>query len=302
MNHHGRIVARTPDGAPTLFVGTVTDITERTQAEMLRQEQERELHCRQAQRMELVGQLAGGVAHEFNNMLQVILGYGRLALAASPPQSDCHEDIQEVVSAAERAAALTQQLLSFSRRQQFRPRKVEPNAVVAEIAKMLQPIIGDYIEVAVDRRENLEAVWADPGELQQVLLNLCLNARDAMPSGGRLKVGADRCELTEPFPDPRYAAQPGAYVVFTVEDTGCGLSDEVRKRMFEPFFTTKEVGKGTGLGLSMVYNMIQDHQGAIRVKSEPGRGTSFEIYLPVAAAQNEPASGDDDALLEALAV
>ncbi len=279
---HCRIVERDAGGRPTLVVGTVTDITERKQAELLRQTQERELHRRQAHRMELVGQLAGGIAHEFNNLLQGILGYGRLALAQTQADSACHSDIQEVIEAAERTARLTRQLLGFSRRQVLQPQEVDPNAAVAELVKMVRPLIGEHIELEVHCGPDLGTVWADPSELQQVLLNLCLNARDAMPSGGRLTVEIDQGVFSEPMVDANFVAKPGAYLVFTVSDTGCGMSDEVRQRMFEPFFTTKEVGKGTGLGLAMVYGVVQDHHGVIRVESEVGRGTSFHVYLPVA--------------------
>jgi two-component system, cell cycle sensor histidine kinase and response regulator CckA len=286
---HGRIVARDEGGHPTLVVGTVTDITERKQIELLRQAQERELHRRQAHRMELVGQLAGGIAHEFNNLLQGILGYSRLALAAAPPEGNCHDDLQEVISAAERAARLTRQLLGFSRRQLIQPQKVDPNTAVADLVKMVRPLIGEHIALETDCGRDVGAVWADPSELQQVLLNLCLNARDAMPGGGRLTIHTDRRVLTEPFADANFVAQPGAYVVFTVADTGCGMDEEVRARIFEPFFTTKEVGKGTGLGLAMVYGVVQDHHGAIRVESEIGRGASFQIYLPVADSRGDRA-------------
>ena len=287
LSSHGRIVARDNAGHPILVVGTVTDITERKQAETLRQEHERELNRRQAHRMEIVGQLAGGISHEFNNLLQVVLGYTRLAIAESSDETSCRECMQEVLTAAERASRLTQQLLSFSRRRPFVPQNVDPNAAVADMVKLMHPVLGGQIDLEVEFGSGLESVWADPNELGQVLLNLCLNARDAMPAGGRLKVRTDRCVLAEPFPDSRFAVQPGSYVVFTVADTGCGLSDDVRKRMFEPFFTTKEVGKGTGLGLSMVYGVVQEHQGAIRVESELGRGTSFHVYLPAASLENK---------------
>ena len=246
------------------------------------QEQPCVLHRRQAHRMELVGRLAGGIAHEFNNLLQAILGYGKLAIDGLSPDSQPYDDLQEVLVAAERATRLTRQLLGFSRRQSLQPSLVDPNKSVDELVKMVRPLIGEHIALEVDCGASLDPVWADPGELQQVLLNLCLNARDAMPSGGRLSIQTERVVLTEPFPDGQFGTAPGAYVTFVISDTGCGLSSEVRKHLFEPYFTTKGVGEGTGLGLAMVLGVLKDHHGAIAVTSELGKGASFRVYLPIA--------------------
>ena len=245
------------------------------------QKQQRELHRRQAHRMELVGRLAGGIAHEFNNLLQAILGYGKLAIEGLSPDSQRDDDLQEVLTAAERATRLTRQLLGFSRSQSLQPSHVDPNKAVDELVKMVRPLIGEHIALEVRPGVDLDPVWADPGELQQVLLNLCLNARDAMPSGGRLLIETERVVLAEPFPDRRFGAAPGAYVTFAISDTGCGLSDEVREHLFEPFFSTKGAEKGTGLGLPMVFGVVQDHHGAVMVKSESARAHHSTSICPL---------------------
>ena len=235
---------------------------------------------REAQKLEAVGLLAGGIAHEFNNLLQVIGGYAACASEGLSPQEPRYKDLQQVCTAADRAAALTRQLLGFSRRRTLQPENVDPNHLVADLAQMLRPLVGGRISVETVLREDIGTVYADPGELQQALLNLCLNARDAMPSGGKLLLSADTVILREAFWEPRFQIEPGRYVVFGVTDTGQGISAEVQKHIFEPFFTTKEVGKGTGLGLAMVYGVVQQHKGAIHVYSEPGKGAAFKVYLP----------------------
>ncbi len=274
------------DGEEGAFlIGIGIDLTEqRKAADVLRKNAE---ELRQAHKMEAVGQLAGGIAHEFNNLLQAIGGYANCAMEGLSPQEQRYQDLREILKAADRAAALTRQLLGFSRRHVLRPADLDPNQVVADLAKMLRPIIGEHISLEMALAGDAGTVHADPGELQQALLNLCLNARDAMPNGGALQLKTRIVTLSEPSWDPRFQIEPGRYVVFTITDTGCGMSAEVQRHLFEPFFTTKEVGKGTGLGLPMVYGVVQQHKGAIHVYSEPGRGTTFKVYLPVGGQESE---------------
>ena len=244
---------------------------------------EKDEQLRHAQRMELTGTLAGGVAHEFNNLLQVMNGYTQYALEAVAPSSDVSRDLEEVLKATNKAASLTSQLLSFSRRQPLRMATVNPQEVLDDLVKLLKPIIGDHIQLEVHTADELGPVRGDPAQLHQALVNLCVNARDAMPNGGRLTIRAEhrmmpnRRELGfSPAPD----VKPGLYVVITVSDTGCGMPADVMRRIFDPFFTTKQVGKGTGLGLSMALGTIQEHDGVIDVRSEPGKGSSFSVFLP----------------------
>ncbi len=260
------------------YEGLVEDITERKLAE--ENVSKKDAQLREAQKLEAVGLLAGGVAHEFNNLLQVISGYTTCAMEDLSPQEQRYKDLQQVRAATNRAATLTRQLLGFSRRRALQPDKVDPSQLVAGLTEMLRPLVGDRISVEVALRDDIGTVYADPGELQQALLNLCLNARDAMPSGGTLLLNTDSVVLSEAFWEPRFHIEPGRYVVFGVTDTGQGISAEVQRHIFEPFFTTKEVGKGTGLGLAMVYGVVQQHKGAIHVYSEPGKGTTFKVYLP----------------------
>ena len=239
--------------------------------------------------MEAVGRLAGGVAHDFNNLLTVISGYSELALSrVSDEQSrseskDMREDLEEIKSAAGRAASLTQQLLAFSRQQVVRPGKLDLNEIVAEIEKMLDRLIGEDIALVVKLDAAVGAVVADAGQLEQVILNLAVNGRDAMPGGGTLTIETADVELEEALDSEHGRAEPGRYVRLVVTDDGSGMDAETRARVFEPFYTTKELGKGTGLGLSTVYGILEQSGGHVRINSVPGRGTSFEIYLPECA-------------------
>jgi CheY-like chemotaxis protein len=247
---------------------------------------------REVQKLEAVGLLAGGIAHEFNNLLQVIGGYATCASEGLSPQEQRYKDLQQVRLAADRAATLTRQLLGFSRRRILQLDNVDPNQLVGDLAQMLRPLMGDRISVEVVLGKDIGIVYADPGELQGALLNLCLNARDAMPSGGKLLLRTDTVVLSEAFCRTaenlaRFQIEPGRYVVFDVTDTGQGISAEVQQHIFEPFFTTKEVGKGSGLGLAMVYGVVQQHKGAIHVYSEPGKGTTFKVYLPSGGKNRE---------------
>ena len=251
---------------------------------------------RQAQKMEAVGRLAGGVAHDFNNLLMVMRGYTELMLGRLGANDPLRRNAEEIQKAADRATSLTQQLLAFSRKQVMQPRVFDLNAVVAETEKMLHRLIGEDIELATILGAELGRVKADPGQIEQVLLNLAVNARDAMPQGGQLVLETANVELTQAFARQHPGVTPGPHVLLAMSDTGTGMDEETQARIFEPFFTTKEKGKGTGLGLATVYGIVKQSGGYIWVHSEAGQGTTFEIYLPrveetVAADQEEqPAS------------
>ncbi|MBI5141469.1 MAG: response regulator [Nitrospirae bacterium] len=235
---------------------------------------------RQAQKMESIGRLAGGVAHDFNNVLSGIMGYGELALMRLADDHPARRDIQMVIEAGEKAAVLTQQLLAFSRKQVLEMKVIDINAVVDRMSKMLSRMIGEDIslEVAIGSAES--RIRADAGQVEQVVMNLAVNARDAMPSGGRLRIETADAEIDEFYADRQEGIKPGRYVVLTISDSGEGMTKDVREKIFEPFFTTKEIGKGTGLGLATVYGIIKQHHGHIHVYSEPGHGTTFKIYFP----------------------
>ena len=245
-----------------------------------RELENRDHQLRQSQKMEAVGTLAGGVAHEFNNLLQAIQGYTRFALESLNPEQDAWKDLQQVLAAGDRASALTKQLLGFSRREVLQLVDIEPNELVRSLMKMIRPLIGEHIKVQLQLDEKAGRIHGDPGHLQQLLMNLSVNARDAMPEGGQLTIKTEDVLLTDAYCEYNRDLAPGRYILFTVADTGCGMPAEVKDHIFEPFFTTKEVGKGTGLGLSMVYGLVQQHKGSIHVYSEPEFGTTFRIYLP----------------------
>ncbi|HPQ70898.1 MAG TPA: PAS domain S-box protein [bacterium] len=238
----------------------------------------------QSQKMEAIGQLAGGVAHDFNNLLQVILGYGELALEESRGRKVVNE-LREVMKASENAKTLVRQLLAFSRKQVLDTIDLNLGDVVNDLAKMIQRVIGENISFNIMSESGLKLIHADRGQLEQILLNLCVNARDAMPDGGTLTIETRNTELDEEFCLANPWARPGRYVVLSVTDTGCGMDEETQRHIFEPFFTTKKLGKGTGLGLSTVFGIIRQHNGMIHVYSEPGHGTTFRIYLPMIDAQ-----------------
>ncbi|HUY33400.1 MAG TPA: response regulator [Pirellulales bacterium] len=268
-------------GTPYRFAGALTDITQRKQMDAELAQRDEQL--RQSQKLEAVGLLAGGVAHEFNNLLQAIRGYTQFAMRDLPPDEQRFQDLEQVLQAAGRAATLTRQLLGFSRKEALRRVHVDPRQVVTDLVKMIKPLIGEHIEITTKVPREVGTLCADAGLLQQMLMNLCINARDAMPSGGRLTLSVKHVELSERYCALHTGVKRGPHVVFSLADTGCGMTPEVRNRIFEPFFTTKEVGRGTGLGLSMVYGIVQQHEGTINVYSEPGAGTTFKIYMPLVA-------------------
>jgi len=243
-----------------------------------------------SQRMEAVGRLAGGVAHDFNNILTAISGYADLLLADLPESDDRRRDVEEIHQAAQRAASLTQQLLAFSRRQVLKPKVIDLNALVRNTEKMLRRLIGEDILFASVLHPRLGNVRADPGQLEQVIVNLAVNSRDAMPDGGRLTIETRNVELDDSYAADHPTVKPGGYVLLAVSDTGVGMDEETKARIFEPFFTTKVRGKGTGLGLATVYGIVQQTGGHISTYSEPGKGTTMRVYLP---RVNEPADPID---------
>ena len=247
-----------------------------------------EAQLRQSQKMEAIGQLAGGIAHDFNNLLAVITSYSELLIETFPTTDERRDDLLEIRRAAERATALTRQLLAFSRRQVLQPTVVDLNAAVRELERMLRRTIGSDIEFEAALDGTLGRVQVDPGQLDQILINLAVNARDAMPSGGRLRFETANVTLTATDTRENPGMTPGDYVALYVSDTGVGMDAETRARAFEPFFTTKEAGKGTGLGLSTVFGIARQSGGYVTVTSALGQGTTFQVYLPRLIGDGEP--------------
>jgi PAS domain S-box-containing protein len=260
-----------PDGTTRQVLGVATDITERKHLEE---------QFRQAHKMEAVGRLAGGVAHDFNNVLTIIRAQTEFLLADLAGDDLRRADVLEIQEAADRATAFTRQLLAFSRRQLLQPEVLELNGVIAGMEMMVRRLVGEDVVLLTKLHPDLPRISADPGQLQQVVLNLAVNARDAMPRGGTLLIETAQVELDEHYPRQHPTAKPGVHVVLAVTDTGCGMDPATRSRVFEPFFTTKEQGKGTGLGLSTVYGIVKQSGGHIWVYSEVGRGTTFKLYFP----------------------
>jgi two-component system, cell cycle sensor histidine kinase and response regulator CckA len=248
-----------------------------------------EAQFRQAQKMEAIGQLAGGVAHDFNNLLTVIAGYTQLSMARIQEGDPLHNDLDQVLRAARRASALTRQLLAFSRKQAMQMKSLDLNSIVSELEKMLRRLIGEDVLLKTVLAPDLGKIEADSGQIEQAIMNLVVNARDAMPAGGKLTIETSNLDLTEEYARARIGVQAGPYVMLAVSDTGVGMDTNTQARIFEPFFTTKELGKGTGLGLSTVYGIVKQCGGSIGVYSEAGHGTSFKLYFPRARQSQEEA-------------
>jgi signal transduction histidine kinase/CheY-like chemotaxis protein len=251
------------------------------------QRQKLEDHLRQSQKMEAIGRLAGGVAHDFNNLLTVIKGHTALMLEQLQPDETLYSSSRQIEQAADRAASLTRQLLAFCRMQVLLPKVLDLNALISDMAKMLSRLIRADIHFSFRPGESLSRVKADPGQLEQVILNFAVNAVDAMPNGGTLTIETHNVTVDENVAKNRPVVPLGSYVMLTVTDTGCGMDNQIKARIFEPFFTTKELGKGTGLGLATVYGVIKQSGGWVWVESEPGKGTRFEVYLPQATGVEE---------------
>ena len=258
-------------GGKTFFLGTLRDISERVRLES---------EIRQSQKMEAVGRLAGGVAHDFNTLLGTIRGYSEMLLGALPPEGALRRHVEQIHRAALRGAQLTRQLLVFSRRQEIQARTIDLRKLLEDVEVMLERLIGEDVELVREIGPRLGQVWGDSGELHQVILNLVVNACDAMPAGGTLRLSLGDVEADREIAVEGGRLPPGRYVLLQVSDTGKGMDEEVRGRIFEPFFTTKGPGEGTGLGLSTVHAIVRRGKGGLAVESQPGQGSTFQVYLP----------------------
>ena len=259
-------------GGEPCYVATYEDITEHRKLEE---------QLRHAQKMEAIGTLAGGVAHDFNNILNVIMGYGGMVMDKMDPHSPLREQMNEVLVAAERAATLTKRLLVFSRKEVVNVKPVNVNEIISGIQKMLNRVIGEDIDLQVALADRRLTVLADVGQIEQVLMNLVTNARDAMPKGGHLTITTETAQMDEAYVAAYGYGKPGLYAVIAVTDTGIGMDAAAQTKIFEPFFTTKGIGEGTGLGLAISYGIMKKHNGYIKCYSEPDKGTTFKVYLPL---------------------
>jgi PAS domain S-box-containing protein len=277
------------DGIPSGAVAVISDITERKRLED---------QLRQAQKMEAVGRLAGGIAHDFNNLLTVITGYDEMLLNSLALDSRARGQALEILRAAEKATALSKQLLAFSRRQVAHPALIDINPVARNMSNMLRRLIGEDIELVMLLEPPLATVRADPNQIEQIILNLVVNARDAMPDGGRITIETGVAELGDEYVQTHFDIDPGRYVCISVTDTGHGMTPKVQSHIFEPFFTTKGLGEGTGLGLSTIYGIVKQNNGSIWLYSEPGKGSTFKIYLPAVDAEPQETSAGSSVILE----
>jgi nitrogen-specific signal transduction histidine kinase/CheY-like chemotaxis protein len=291
------VLRRVSTGGPQYVVSTIEDVTERRRLEG---------ELRHGQKMEAVGRLALGIAHDFNNLLTAIIGYSDMALQQLAPGTPLHRDMEEIRHAGASAAALTGQLLAFSRKQILRPQILDLNGIVTRMNVLLRRLIGEDVELTTRLAEPIDRIRADPGQIEQIIMNLALNARDAMPAGGSLTVETANAALDADWVAQHPGASAGRHVVLLIRDTGTGMDETVQAHIFEPFFTTKERGKGTGLGLATVYGIVKQGGGSIAVDSEPGAGTTFRIFLPIseqsadlpaAPPAPQPAGGGETILL-----
>ena len=268
-----------PYGGHRAVLAVLTDVTRRKQLEA---------QLLQSQKMEAVGMLAGGIAHDFNNLLTIIGGYSQLLLASLPAADRNRSAVEQILKASERAAGLTRQLLAFSRRQVMQPRVLDLNLLVGSLAVMLRRLIGEDIDLRLELARDLGQVNVDAGQIEQVIMNLAVNSRDAMPKGGTLTIQTANVDLDENYTATHTRVKAGSYVMLAVIDTGSGMDEQTRSRLFEPFFTTKQQGRGTGLGLSIVFGIVRQTGGNVEVASEPGVGTSVKVYLPRASQAASP--------------
>jgi len=276
---------RDASGTITHFVGVKEDISQQRQTEEKHKQAMNQL--RQAQKMEAIGQLAGGIAHDFNNLLTVINGYSTLLLHEMPVDAPFRAEVEQILRAGERAADLTHQLLAFSRRQMLEPKVININHLVKNLEKMLKRLIRENIIMETHLADTIGMVKADPGQVEQIIMNLLVNARDALENGGTIAIETGDVELDKAFVSENAGAVEGSYVMLAVHDNGVGMTDEIRSKIFEPFFTTKGQGKGTGLGLATVYGIVKQSGGYIQVLSEPGKGSSFRVFFPRVEAEPE---------------
>jgi PAS domain S-box-containing protein len=284
-------IIRNDNGEPVYIADILTDISGSKQTE--REHHELEEQLRHSQKMEAIGQLAGGVAHDFNNILQALMGEAEVALLSQDPDEPTRAALESIMKSGKRAADLVRQLLAFSRKQVFKIETVHLNTIIQNLSKMIRRVIGEHIEVQTLLAPDLHNTRADCSQLEQILMNLCVNARDAMPNGGTLTIRTENTPIDETtFHNHAWATTPGSYVLLAVADNGCGMDEFTRSHLFEPFFTTKGLANGTGLGLATIYGIVQQHQGIIEVHSEPDIGTEFRIYLPI--DENAPSAISPD--------